>query len=320
MVHRALERERKARVQAERLLEEKSLELYRAQQILKLRVSDLEKLNKELTDSQIRLVQAEKLASLGSLVAGVGHEINNPVGFVVSNLTSLQEYGNFLSAVVTAYDKHRRARSTGDAAAIEAAEAALDLALAADDVDFIITDLSDLTTESLTGMKRIKAIVDALRTFSRADDPEPTFYDLNDAVLTAIHIIGGELRNKCQIETNLGTLPKISCFPGQINQVILNLLVNAADAVEQEGVVTVATSSGNNRVCIEVKDSGCGIDAKHLNRIYDPFFTTKPVGKGTGLGLAITYDIIQAHGGDIEVQSEIGTGTTFSVSLPICNQ
>lgn len=316
IVQRALERERKARTQAERLLEEKSLELYRAQEVLRLRVDELERLNKELTESQIRLVQAEKLASLGTLVAGVGHEINNPVGFVVSNLTSLQEYGDFLKSVITAYAGYREAIAKNDDDAIQSATSQLNAALAVDDIDYVVSDLADITGESLTGMAQIKEIVDALRTFSRADDPDPVPYDVNDAVVNAVRIIGGELKSKCRIETNLQQVPLVACFPGQINQVVLNLLVNAADAVDRGGCVTLTTQSSNGKVVVSVRDNGCGINAEHLNRIYDPFFTTKPVGKGTGLGLAIVYDIVHAHKGEVQVDSTSGIGTKFSIYLP----
>lgn len=316
ILRRALERERKARACSESLLEKKSLELYRAQEKLTERVCELEKLNQELKASQVRLVQAEKLASLGTLVAGVGHEIHNPVGFVVSNLAALEEHVEFLFAVFEAYQAVRGCLASPVTPALQQKLDALDALLAKDDVRFILNDLRDIGQESGEGMDRIRAIVNALRTFSRADDPAPVPYDVNDAVNNAIRIVGSELRNRSSLTTDLATCPSIPCFPGQINQLVLNLVVNAADALGSGGAIEIRTRETDSGIELCVTDDGPGIESEHLDRLFDPFFTTKPVGKGTGLGLAIVYDIVKAHRGDISVDSTVGQGSTFRIQLP----
>jgi signal transduction histidine kinase len=259
----------------------------------------------KLDEATKRLVQSEKLASLGELAAGVAHEINNPVGYVSSNLTSLQKY-------LTVYEK-----------VLDAPEANSDDMLAVKkkyNYDFIREDLQNLVKETQEGVGRVKAIIQDLKDYARTN--VATHYveaDLHVGLKSTLNIAKAQLKDKADVRLALGNLPMVECAPAQIDQVLLNLIVNAAQAMPagQRGMIDISTGVKDNTVWIEVKDNGPGIPEAILNKIFDPFFTTKDPGMGTGLGLSVSLNIIQQHGGTLAVQSTVGVGTTFTITLPI---
>jgi PAS domain S-box-containing protein len=253
------------------------------------------------------LLHQEKLASIGQLAAGVAHEINNPIGFVMSNLNTLKEYSVSLKKYCETVDASLGVTTHPD---LLEAKKRFDLA-------YILEDIQPLLAESLEGAERVRRIVLDLKDFARPDEREMHEADLNQLIQSTINIVRNELKYVAELDLQLGNLPRIICHPQQINQVISNLLVNAAHAIEQHGLITVRTSHEGSGVVLTVTDTGRGIPTELLNRIFDPFFTTKEVGKGTGLGLSISYDIVQKHGGTISVVSEVGVGTTFTVLLPV---
>jgi len=272
---------------------------------------ELGKAYSELQLTQSQMLQQEKMASIGQLVAGVAHEINNPTGFVMSNLGTLGKYGGRLLSFIAAQDE-----ALGTLTRPELTERLAGLRRQLK-IDHIMADLPSLVTESLEGTERVKSIVQNLKSFSRADDSQCQLTDLRDCIESTINIVWNELKYKVTLKREYGELPPILCYPQQINQVIMNLLVNAAHAIDTQGEITVRTWRDGEAACLAVSDTGCGIAEQHRARIFEPFFTTKEVGKGTGLGLSISFNIVKKHGGDIAVLSEPGRGTTFTVTLPM---
>ncbi len=260
-------------------------------------------------DEQLR--QSDKLASIGQLAAGVAHEINNPMGYVSSNINSL---GRYLQGLFTLLDAYMKAEpALADAAALERINA-LKQEL---DIGYLREDICALLGESGEGIKRVKQIVQDLKDFSRQEQADWQLADLHQGLESTLNIVHNELKYKADVVREYGELPEVECVPSQLNQVFMNLLVNAAHAMERQGIITVRTGQEQDHVWVEVEDNGSGIAPEHLKRIFEPFFTTKPVGKGTGLGLSLSYGIVQKHGGRIEVDSEPGRGTRFRVWLPI---
>ena len=253
--------------------------------------------------AQRQLYQAEKLASIGQLAAGVAHEINNPIGFIRSNLGTAQQYVRDLSRLAAQM-------KTGDIAQCRAAWEQADMG-------FVMEDFAALLGESVDGADRVAKIVSDLKGFSNVDQAEEEIVDLNDNLRFASNVLAGQLKDKAELVLELGALPKTLCLPGHLNQVFLNLLLNAAQAIADQGRITVQSDAAGNEIRIRISDNGCGIPAGNLDRIFDPFFTTREVGSGTGLGLTVCRDIVQAHGGRIEVESKVGVGTTFTVYLPV---
>lgn len=259
------------------------------------------KLIKQLESAQNQLLQAEKLASIGQLAAGVAHEINNPVGYVKSNLGSLKRYVDELLVLAEA----------------GAANAESPPGAGQNDLQFIRDDIRQLLAESEEGMNRVKQIVQDLKDFSHVDTGTWSVADLHRGLDSTLNIVHNEIKYRAEVIKQYGNLPAVECIPAQINQVIANLLVNAAQAIEQRGKIWVRTGQEGDWVWLEVEDTGKGIAPEHVGRIFEPFFTTKPVGKGTGLGLSVSYGIVEKHGGRIEVASELGKGSRFRIWLPI---
>ncbi len=267
-------------------------------------ILELTALNNKLGEAQSQLLHSEKMAAIGQLAAGVAHEINNPIGFVNSNLASLRTYAGQLLSVINAYEQ-------GVAEKIGQARQAADL-------DFLREDLPALLSESQEGLDRVTKIVQALKDFSRVDDTGRQLADLNAAMESTLNVVWNELKYKAELIRELGDLPKVDCIPAQINQVFTNLLVNAAQAIPVRGKIFVRSRLDGDTVCFEIEDTGQGMSEEVRRRIFEPFFTTKPVGKGTGLGLSISYDIVvKKHGGRLEVTSEPGKGTCFLIALPL---
>jgi len=267
---------------------------------------------KRLEDAHLQLLQSEKLASIGQLAAGVAHEINNPIGFVSSNLSTLDAYVRDLLQLLDVYGSadNLLAGHAGIGEQIASMKRGIDL-------DFLRGDIAQLITESLDGALRIRRIVQDLRDFSRTGDDKWEWSDLHAGLESTLNVVSSEIKYKAEVKREYGELPLVECRISQINQVFLNLLVNAAHAIDDHGSITLRSGCKDDWVWISVTDTGAGIAPEVLSRIFDPFFTTKAVGKGTGLGLSVSYGIIDKHGGRIEVDSAPGQGATFTVWLPV---
>jgi len=272
------------------------------------------KLIKKLAEADNQLLQSEKLASIGQLAAGVAHEINNPIGFVNSNLGTLKTYVAELLGLIDAYQAIEQQLPDSPQKDFLAAERQRM------DLHFLRQDIVDLLAESIDGTGRVRRIVQDLRDFSRTGEVAWERADLHAGLDSTLNLLSNELRYKADIVRDYGKLPLVECIPSQINQVFMNLLVNAAHAIPEHGTITLRSGCTGERAWISVTDTGAGIAADHLSKVFDPFFTTKPIGKGTGLGLSVTYGIIDKHHGRIDVSSQPGQGACFTISLPITQQ
>lgn len=283
-------------------------------------------LGADITERRImdnQLIQSQKLESIGQLAAGVAHEINNPVGFISSNLTTLDEYRGDIQELISLY-KDLETQVAASAAGDPILTANLEkLRVVKDkmDLQFILDDFAKVISESREGTDRVKKIVQDLKDFSHVDQAEIKRADINKGLDSTLNIAWNEIKYKATVTKEYGDIPQVSCFPQQINQVFMNILVNAAQAIEDHGHIRIATTAvpdqDNPMVEVRISDNGKGISPDHLPRIFDPFFTTKAVGKGTGLGLSIAHSIIQKHQGKIKVESELNKGTTFIIRLPV---
>ncbi|MDY6903251.1 MAG: ATP-binding protein [Thermodesulfobacteriota bacterium] len=273
----------------------------------------------EIEQMQGQLVMQEKMAAVGQLAAGVAHEINNPVGFVNSNLTTLSDYLSDMSHLITEYERLAAylEETTQLPEAIMAQIQHLEEIKRKVDIDFILEDLSDLLTESREGLDRVKNIVLDLKDFAHPGESRKIYADINKGLDSTLNVAWNELKYKVQVIKDYGELPWISCHADQLNQVFMNLLVNAAQSIETKGEITITTRGDDDWVTITIKDTGAGIPKENLPRLFDPFFTTKAVGQGTGLGLNMAYNIIRNHDGEIHVESVVGKGTTFTIHLPV---
>lgn len=280
---------------------------------LRLKNRDLKKNSDRLRRTQEQIIEQEKLATIGQLTAGIAHEINNPLSFVASNLSALGKYFIRLREYLEAQEVVLAGLDEKDPALIELAELRRRLKL-----EHILADGDDLIDESLDGAKRLKSIVLDLKSFSRREDGDMARVDINTCLKSTLNMVWNELKYKCQVVKELGgDLPPVLCHSQQINQVFMNLLVNAGHAIEEHGTITVRSWQEGEAIKVAISDTGSGIAPDVAARIFDPFFTTKKAGKGTGLGLSISMDIVRAHGGDLKVDSEPGRGTTFTLQLPI---
>ncbi|MEJ5999360.1 ATP-binding protein [Paucibacter soli] len=275
--------------------------------------SELKQLNARLSEAQEKLVQSEKLASIGQLAAGVAHEINNPIGYIFSNFGTLERYLADLFEMLAAYEAAEAALPDGETrAALKAKRAKVEL-------DFLKEDIPTLMAESKEGISRVRKIVQDLKDFSRVDNSQEwVLADLHQGIDSTLNIVNNEIKYKAQVHKQYGEIPEIECLPSELNQVFMNLLVNAAHAITADrGNITIRSGADADLVWVEVADDGAGIAPDNLSRIFDPFFTTKPIGKGTGLGLSLSYGIIKKHAGQIQVRSELGVGTCFRITLPL---
>ena len=275
----------------------------RREAVLLRRTTQLSTLNERISDVEQQLVQADKLASIGLLAAGVAHEINNPIAYVSSNFAKLEQY-----IAVLMPDPHQ--------------QSSLNQVPSPERLEMIRTDMPDLLSEINEGITRIRKIVRSLQDFARTEQADDWQHvSLQPGIDATLHMVSNELKYKAEIVSEFAELPEIDCLPSQINQVLLNLLINAAHAMgEERGTITLRTGFDAREVWLQVSDTGCGIEPKLLALIFDPFFTTKPIGQGTGLGLSISYGIVQAHQGTLSVASVLGAGTTFTLRLPILRQ
>ena len=271
-------------------------------------------LHAELAEAQQKLAQAEKLASIGQLAAGVAHEINNPIGYIFSNFNMLEKYMASLFAMLQAYEDAESA--LGDAAIVARLRAMREDI----ELDFLKEDIPNLMSESREGIKRVRKIVQDLKDFSRVDATRDwALADLHAGLDSTLNIVSNEVKYKADVLKDYGQLPPVECLPSELNQVFMNLLMNASHAIPDgvRGRITLRTGVEGHEVWVEVSDTGAGIAPENLGRIFDPFFTTKPVGKGTGLGLSLSYGIVKKHHGRFDVRSTVGQGTTFRMTIPV---
>ncbi|MAR90696.1 MAG: ATP-binding protein [Pseudomonadota bacterium] len=275
----------------------------------------LKQAHEQLKSAQSQLVQSEKMASIGQLAAGVAHEINNPVGFVISNIDTLQDYLAGILEVCAGYEQYLAVNTTEapEASAVRQQIAAIKRK---HDLAFILDDIEQVVRDSSEGLNRVKDIVLSLKNFARADQGELQPVSVDEIINDALKMIHNELKYHVQLETDLQAPSALLCNAAQLSQVVVNLVINASQAIAERGTIRVETRETESRTQIRIADTGCGIPAEQLSRIFDPFFTTKPVDVGTGLGLSISHGIIEQHGGSISVSSEVGQGTVFSISLP----
>ncbi len=268
--------------------------------------------HEKLKQAQSQLVHSEKMASLGQLAAGVAHEINNPIGFIMSNVDTLKDYSQSLRE----YFELSQQYMSKPQQCIEEKMIQLDKK---QDFEFILKDIHELISESEGGLKRVKDIVANLKSFSRSDDETTDSFQINDCVENIVKVVWNELKYHVTLHKHLNSqLPRVEGHEGQIGQVIMNILVNAAQSIEGEGDIHIHTRKSGEKIIIDIKDNGKGMSTSVQEKIFDPFFTTKGV-RGTGLGLSISYGIIDKHGGSIDVDSKVGQGTCFSIALPISN-
>lgn len=287
---------------------EMSYKVFQARMDLRKKIKELEKTNSELVEAQTKLVHSAKMTSLGQLVAGVAHELNNPIGFIYSNMTHLKEYtDNLFSVIDSVKDQDENVRKK----------------IADMDYDYVKSDLPRLIKSCQDGAQRTRDIVLGLRNFSRLEEAQLKEIDIHQSLDTTLEILQSEIKNRIVVHKQYEPIPKVLCFASQINQVIMNILANALQAIQGNGeiwITTIPLKAGPDqigRVQISIQDSGSGMDAQTLEKIFEPFFTTKGVGQGTGLGLSISYGIIQNHGGEIQVRSQKGVGTEFVIIIPV---
>lgn len=280
---------------------------------LSTKMDDLDAQSKILQDTQRQLTQSEKMAALGQLATGVAHEINNPVGYIASNMATMTDYISDLMKLLDAY------QSLESKVALDTPELKqLDELKQAIDIDYLKKDIQDLVDECDEGVARVRSIVQDLKGFAHRGNGDWQQEDLHEALESTLNVVRNEIKYKAEVVKEYGDLPMVECLPSELKQVWMNLLVNAAHAIEDHGTIYIRTGVEDDaHVWIEIEDTGSGIKAEHQANIFSPFFTTKPVGQGTGLGLSITHGIIKKHLGEISVDSELGRGTRFRITLPV---
>jgi len=280
------------------------------------RIIDLEEMAKK---SHTQLMQSEKMASIGQLAAGVAHEINNPTGFVSSNLKTLSDYQNDIFEVIKKYKKLLADISVSVDIPAPVTEQVNNIITFEQeiDLDFLLNDITDLIKECREGTERIRKIVLDLKNFAHPGYDQLKSVDINENIDSTLNVVWNEIKYKATVAKEYGKLPLVKCYPQQLNQVFMNLFVNAAQAIEENGEIVISTAALDGHVEIKVSDTGTGIPEENISKLFDPFFTTKDVGKGTGLGLNVAYNIIKKHNGNINVESRVGKGTTFTVQIPV---
>ncbi len=294
--------------------------LFRRTQQIQAALADAEERLQKTIDSQSQVIHTTKLASLGQMVAGVAHEMNTPLGFIKSNAEVVREllgeHRQMLARWMHVLERLLGADLARPGAA-EGVKRVLTVIRTEHAASAQLDEAEGLLTDAHDGLVQLATLVRNLKGFARVDRDGMDELDLNESVESALTIANHQLRDRITVERQLGVVPKVRAMPSQINQVVLNLVTNAAQAMGDQGTLTILTRRNGDRVELVVSDTGCGIPPSVLPKIFDPFFTTKPVGEGTGLGLAIVHKIVTAHGGNVLVDSEVGQGTRFTVSLPV---
>lgn len=319
-LHKQVVKESYEEIRLKNELLEKSEKKYR------LLAENLEKevfrISEEVKEAHTQMMHQEKLASIGHLAAGVAHEINNPMGFISSNLRTLKDYTLDLNKALKVYNDLCDDIESLFRSAVLDSESREKLKTRMEDirkldVEYILNDIPQLLEESMEGAERINKIVSDLKDFAHPGEEQPSHADLIECIESTLRIVWNELKYKTTVIRSYQKIPEIYCFPRQLNQVIMNLLVNAAQAIEKNGDIEIMTRDLGDHVEMIIRDTGHGIPEDIQPRIFNPFFTTKEVGKGTGLGLNLVYNIIKKHQGEIHVKSEVGKGTSFIIKLPV---
>jgi two-component system NtrC family sensor kinase len=283
-----------------------SRRIYLTKMELEKKITEVEKAYSDLKDAQTRLVHSAKMVSLGQMVAGIAHELNNPIGFIYSNMSHLREYSEKLKAIIEAGENGKEA---------------LEKEKEKTDYKYIVEDLPRLITSCEDGARRTRDIVIGLRNFSRLEEAKIKRVSLKEGIENTLKLLSGEMKNRIRVHTHFEVVPEVLCYASQLNQVFMNILTNAAQAIDGEGEIWIHLQRvGEGKLAkaqVSIKDSGKGIPKEGIDKIFDPFYTTKSVGQGTGLGLSISYGIVKNHGGDIQVRSELGKGTEFIVTVPV---
>jgi PAS domain S-box-containing protein len=301
------------------ITERKEAEEHRRRQAQELETR-VHQVTRELEARQAQLIQSEKLASLGQMAASIAHEINNPVSYVSSNLTTLEGYISILRRLLALHSKVEEALGPRPPAPVEELLGQVRALREHERLDEVLQDMDELLGDSREGTARIREFIQGLKTFVREESGEPQLADLNKGLMMTLRMLRHEFKHKCEVHCELAPLPLLRCFPTQLNQVFMNLLVNAVQAIEKRGEIRVTSVREGDEAVVRIADTGPGMSPETLARIFTPFFTTKPPGEGTGLGLTICYAIISRHKGRIEVSSELGKGTTFTVRLPMLTE
>lgn len=279
-------------------------------------LDDLKEAIEKIKQMQIQLIRSEKLAGIGHLAAGVAHEINNPMSYITSNLITLNDYVKTLKQTILNSQKLLKVLADKNIVEINSTVEDFNETYQKDDISFILNDIDQLLSESLDGARRVKEIVHDLKSFARLDETEVKEVNLNDGIESALKIINNEMKFVSRLIKKFGDIPLLCCYPSLLNQAFLNLIMNAVYAVQEKGEITIETYFEDSNIIIKISDTGCGIPKDVIPKIFDPFFTTKPVGQGTGLGLSIVYSVVTKHNGKIHIESEIGRGSIFTISLP----
>lgn len=299
-----VQQERAARSRAETLVAERTIELSEA--------------NQKLKEQQAQLVHAEKMGAIGQLAAGIAHEINNPVSYITNNVDSLKEYIEIFAELIAHYETlQKQVEGAAEQEQIEESLAVVRQFSARENISFILSDTTQLIIDTQKGVVRVRDIVQGLKNFAHPNSGEPQEADINEGIESVINMAWNEIKYKAKLDKNLGELPPLTCHLGELNQVFLNLLINAGQAIEDNGRIGVDSQFCDGEIIVCISDTGNGIPQEKISRIFEPFYTTKEVGQGTGLGLAISYGIIEKHGGRIEVDSKEGEYTRFIVHLPV---
>lgn len=269
-----------------------------------------------------QLLQSDKMASIGQLASGIAHEINNPIGFISSNLSTLQDYQKDTISLLYEYGKliekfKTTDKETGERISLAERLERIVKMQSEIDIDFLLDDTPKLINECIEGTKRIKQIVVDLKDFAHPGESKLKYADINKNLDSTLNVVWNEIKYKADVKKEYSDLPLVRCYPQKLNQVFMNILVNAAQSIKDRGEIKIATLSEDNCIKIIIRDTGCGIPPENIPKIFDPFFTTKDVGKGTGLGLNVAYNIIKKHSGSIDVKSKVGEGTSFTISIPV---
>ncbi|MCH2040534.1 MAG: ATP-binding protein [Saccharospirillaceae bacterium] len=297
-------REKELRKRAEQLLEDKSRELYSS-------FYDLQKAHYDLKQQQKQLVSSDRMASLGLMAAGIAHEINNPIGFVSSNLNTIKEAFNDIHTFIEVLEQQVDVNPNNEMA--QKIRESLDRF----DIAYLLEDFGELSKETQEGLDRVKQIIIDLKSFSREESGEMQEIDVNDCLRGALNILNNQLKYHAVVDVRYGEIPVIKGYYGKLSQVFINLIANANQAVEDQGSINIETCIKNDKVHISIEDDGPGISHENIDKLFTPFFTTKPVGEGTGLGLSISLGVIEEQGGTIEVRSTLGEGACFTIVLPV---
>jgi two-component system NtrC family sensor kinase len=302
-------------------IESLSVQLKETASQIETKNQSLESALKRLEVIQAQMLHSEKMASIGQLAAGVAHEINNPTGFISSNLKTMSDYQEGIGELLVKYHElvsilEKSSEKGKTDAAVSAKLGEIKSVEKDIDIEFLLEDIVDLVGDCQEGTDRIKKIVIDLKDFAHPGEDKLQTTDINTGLESTLNVVNNEIKYKATVHKDFGDIPAIKGYPQQLNQVFMNILVNAAQSIEKNGEIGIRTRNSNGRVEVRISDTGCGISEENLGKIFDPFFTTKEVGRGTGLGMNIANHIIQNHNGTIEVESAVGKGTTFIITIP----